>query len=530
MAKEVPTAGSSSELERGEVPEVAALGNALTSLFNTLEMTQNAYAVRISMDKSIISRYLRGRRVATEDFIDRLVREVEARHGASVQPEVRRRMTQLRLDALKVTDPATYELEALRAEMLDSGRKVQMLVRHQEALHDLLEKRESAIRTVQEELETVRRGWTADLVRAERAEIELREQADKHSTERERLAEEIARLKAELSEIARLKVGAERRCADLEEQVKAMEEELAAQPGSTGELLLPLAALKEQLAGLIETGEQREASREVVEAAWGRSIGEVAELLGWLTERRDYGRTDRLIAEVVHSRDVEELAEFGRMIRNPKGYFPVVLIQETVAVRSPQEIFRLHTEWLDYSSPINVKESLLAFLFRSRRDEGDVVATLTLLDPDDAVTLATLKAIRVRTGYERRYIRIVTHLESMGCSDLATALCTNLLRKTYRLNSLLRGFTDQQCALFARVVLRSELIETIVHLLVREFNLLPDPKADDNRLDHRVALFADTLRDSGRLSEVQTVIAATAPRTDGATSLLSYLENRSTPA
>ncbi|MCT9084270.1 hypothetical protein [Streptomyces fulvoviolaceus] len=525
MAESAPSARSSWELERGEVREVAELGNALTDLFNTLKITQNAYAVRISMDKSIVSRYLRGRKVATQDFIDRLVREVETRRGASVQPEVRNRLTQLRLDALKVTSPATYELEALRAEMVQSERKVQMLVRHQEALHDLLEKRETDVRTVQGELEAVRQDWTADLLRAERAEIVLHERAEQHSTERERLVEEITRFRAELSEIASLKAEAERRCADLEARVRAMEEELATGLGTSGESQLPLALFKEQLARLVEAGEQREASREVAEAAWGRSIGEIAALVAWLSERRDYSRRDRLIAEVAHARDVEELAEFGHLVRNPgKGYLPSVLINETAAVRSPQEVIHLHTEWLDCWSPRG--GSLLKALLRSPRDEGDVVETLSLLDPMDMVALTLLRELRGTPSYDRRYTRIITRLEEIGCEDAATALCENLFwRLSVPLKSLLSGLNDQQCASFTGVLLRSVPIEVITHWLVKDFTHSSGRADDEFQLDHRVAAFIDMVSATGRLPEMRASIAAVNPRSAAASSVLRYLEN-----
>ncbi|MFF8932863.1 hypothetical protein ACF1AO_37060 [Streptomyces longwoodensis] len=522
MAKEVPSARSSSEIEHGEVPEVAVLGNALTSLFNTLEMTQNAYAVRISMDKSIISRYLRGRRVATEDFIDRLVREVEARRGVSIQPEARRQLTRFRLNALKVTDPVTYELEALRAEMLESERKVSMLVRHQEALHDLLEKRESEIRSVQGELEKVRLDSTADLVRAERAEVELRQRVKHHSTECDRLVQEIARLKSELSEITTLKADAEQRCVELEAQVRAMEEALAARPGMSGETQLPLGALKEQLAGLVDAGEQREASREVTEAAWGRSIDEVADLVGWLAERRDHSRRDRLITEVAHVRDVEELAEFGRQIRSPKGFFPLVLIEETAAVRSPQEIVQLHNAWHTNETPDYIKGSLLASLIRSLRE--DVVETLAQLDPNDTSAITILKRTRMRTGHERRCVRIVAELESKGYANLATALCEGAFMRSSKLNYLLSGLEHWQCVHFAIAMQRAEPIEVITQWLLKEFDSPPVYEGDVGALNYRVVVFIDTLRTTGRLSQAQTIVAAIRPRRRGASRLLSYLE------
>ncbi|MEU6492988.1 hypothetical protein ABZ890_21660 [Streptomyces sp. NPDC046984] len=526
VAQRAPSARSSSELEGGEVPEVAVLGNALTSLFNTLQMTQNAYAVRVSMDKSIISRYLRGRRVATEDFIDRLIREVEARRGASIQPEVRRQLTQFRLDALKVTDPATYDLEALRAEMLESERRVSMLVRHQEALHDLLEKRESQIRSVQAELESVRLDATVDLVRAERAEVELRQRVQQYSTERERLGAEIARLKAELSEIVELKDGAERRCVELEAQVRTMEEELAGRLGTSGETQLPLAALKEQLSGLITAGEQREASREVTEAAWGRSIREVAELVGWLTGRGDRSRRDRLIMEVVHARDVEEVAEFGRLLLHPEaGYFPSVLLEETAAVRNPQEIIRLHAVWYDGSTPVTAKGSLLSHLLGSRRDEGEVVEVLSQLNPYDTSTVIILEGIRARLGRDGRCARIVVGLESRGCVNLAAALCGGLFRNFAQLRSLMSGMNDQQCVYFATVMLRAEPIELIVDWLLKEFGRTSDRHAHPVPLDHRVAVFAETLRRSGRFPGARAVLAPSVrePEAYGAYPLINFM-------
>ncbi|MFF4428082.1 helix-turn-helix domain-containing protein [Streptomyces sp. NPDC001513] len=69
------------------MPEVAELGNMLTDLFNALGVSQRAYAVRVHLDPSAVSRFLRGQRVATEDFVDRLIREV----GQSAEPRSRRK-------------------------------------------------------------------------------------------------------------------------------------------------------------------------------------------------------------------------------------------------------------------------------------------------------------------------------------------------------------------------------------------------------------------------------------------------------
>ncbi|MEW1778905.1 hypothetical protein [Streptomyces sp. NPDC086777] len=524
MSETTPSTRNSSDVERGGIPEVAALGNALTALFNTLEISQSVYGVRVCMDKSIVSRYLRGRRVATQDFIDRLVREVETERGASLQPEVRSRLAGLRLDALRVTDPAVYELESLRAEMARSARQVQTLVRHQEALHDLLDKRESEARAAQGELAAVRQDWTADILRAERAEMELREHAGRHSTERERLEEEIARLRAEVSEVASLKAEAERRCADLEEQVRSMEETLAAHVVSAADTLLPLSVFKEQLAELVAAGEQREASREIAEAAWSRPVRELVDLDAWLVRAQDHSRRHRLLTEVVHSRSLAELAEFGRLVhRVGSKALPPVLIEETASVRSPREIVQLHTEWL--TSWSGKRANLLKSMLRQMRHEDDVVEALALVDPHDETAFRLLRNALTGPGYEKRDARIVARLEEIGRPDVASALGENLFAKAgiFAAWSLVGAVDEGHRAALTDVVLRTMRADDIVILIAEELGPSLQRAGSPSGLEPHEAAFLDKLRFSDRLPEVLSRAASLAPHFDV---LLGYLGGR----
>ncbi|MEU7297171.1 helix-turn-helix transcriptional regulator [Streptomyces exfoliatus] len=114
--------GGASGIERGEVPEVAALGTVLTGLFTRLGIPQSQYAHRVHLDKSAVSRYLSGRRLAPQEFIDRLVREVEEHVGAPLQLEAKEAIRGQRLEALRVCNPAELSSPTLKRAARDWRR------------------------------------------------------------------------------------------------------------------------------------------------------------------------------------------------------------------------------------------------------------------------------------------------------------------------------------------------------------------------------------------------------------------------
>ncbi|WP_159046561.1 hypothetical protein [Streptomyces sp. XY413] len=91
--------GRTGDVELGAVPEVAALGNTLTDLFNGLGVTQAAYAARIHVDKSAVSRYL------AWQARDQLLRQIE---------ELRSQLA----EALRQRDRAEEHGRQLRARVL----------------------------------------------------------------------------------------------------------------------------------------------------------------------------------------------------------------------------------------------------------------------------------------------------------------------------------------------------------------------------------------------------------------------------
>ncbi|WP_370415471.1 helix-turn-helix domain-containing protein [Streptomyces fradiae] len=275
---------NTSEIERGVVPEVAELGNVLRELFNKLGISQSQYAHRVHLDKSVVSRFLSGRRLASQEFIDRLFSEVEAHLGAPVKLEAKEVVKAQRLKALSVTDPDEFRLEKLRGELARSRRDAERADRNVEALHALLEKKEAEARAATDELDRLRLDWGA----------------------------EIAALRQDLADAEDLRRDAERRGEELREEVLRLEGELSRrnpEGGAAGRL--PLAVFQEQLEALWEAEEFAEAGRELTEAAWARPLEEVGALLEWLRSSGRADVTQHFVSDVGRLRPLDDLLCFA---------------------------------------------------------------------------------------------------------------------------------------------------------------------------------------------------------------------------
>ncbi|MFF5923518.1 hypothetical protein ACFY8C_35155 [Streptomyces flavochromogenes] len=294
MTEVARTQGSSSEIERGGVAEVAALGNVLTGLFKRLGITQTQYAHRVHLDKSAVSRYLSGRRLAPQEFVDRLVGEVEDHLGAPLQPEAKEALRNQRLEALRVCNPDEFQLESLRGELARSRRDTRRAERNIEALQTLLESKEDEVRRLADDLTQLRLDWGA-------------ERADPAPTYD--LLREVARLRQDLQDAERLRVRAEQHGEELRDRVLRLEEELSRRSPSTG--AVPLEVFKTQLAELWEAENFPEASRDLTEAAWSRPLDEVTELLHWLKETAGLTPAVTFVADVARLRPLEDVLAFA---------------------------------------------------------------------------------------------------------------------------------------------------------------------------------------------------------------------------
>ncbi|MFE5596823.1 helix-turn-helix domain-containing protein [Streptomyces sp. NPDC056549] len=295
MTEVARTQGSSAEIERGEVAEVAALGNVLKELFTRLGISQSQYAYRVHLDKSAVSRYLTGRRIAPQGFIDRLVQEVEDHLGTPLQLEARQALRARRLEALRVCDPDEFRLEGLRDELARSRRDTERAHRNIEALNALLDRKEAEARDVADDLTRLRLDWGAERTALAGA--------------REDLLRQVERLREDLRDAEHLREEADRHGAELRATVLRLEEELSRRRPATGPEDVPLDVFKERIRWMWEQEDLPDAARSLTEAAWSRPLEDVAELLRWLRETGAAPET--FAADVARLRPLEDVLAFS---------------------------------------------------------------------------------------------------------------------------------------------------------------------------------------------------------------------------
>lgn len=309
MASVARTSANSSEIERGEVSELATFSNMLRELFKTLDLSQRQYAKRIALDPSAVSRYLSGQRLPTRQFVERLIAEVEEERGSSVTLHAKETIHANWLMALKACDPAEFQLESLRDELARAKRETERAHRSVEALHLLLAQKEAQVRETGDDLAQLQLDWSAERADATREQIELRRERDSLSGSQEALRREIERLRNDLREAERLRTEAEGHSRELRERVLRLEAELA-ERGSTGGV--PLEAFKRQLERMWEEENFPEASRDFTEAAWARPVEEVLDLVGWLAERGDEEMLAAFVTDVCRLRPAQEVLSVAR--------------------------------------------------------------------------------------------------------------------------------------------------------------------------------------------------------------------------
>ncbi|MEO3839790.1 hypothetical protein [Streptomyces sp. B22F1] len=334
-----------SELEISQLPEVAALAASLTTLFKGLGIPQQQYAVRVSIDKGTVSRYLNGRRVATQDFVERLFTELERHLHTSVTEETRQRINNLRMDALRVTDPTAYELEKLRQEVGKSHRDIVRLGRQVEALELLLDRREAEVRETDRQLTELRNDWIADQNASEAKIVKFSDEGEKLKREQKNLRDEILSLRRQLAELAHLKQKAEVRCGQLERELLDAEVALAETLQALGESTFSLAP-DEVLAEVRQADkEQRyhDVARVLTLSAVYFTPSEIQTL--WdllLVQRRQEIFARRLLDDAVRFRSVEFLADLMERFneeRNPQVHIWGEAISGAIAIsKTPSDL------------------------------------------------------------------------------------------------------------------------------------------------------------------------------------------------
>ncbi|MFE9257209.1 hypothetical protein [Streptomyces sp. NPDC006879] len=424
-----PPAGSST-VERGEVPEVAALGNTLTRLFNTLGISQRGYAARVQLHHSIVSRYLGGQRVASRDFVERLIQEAQEQLGAPLKEAAKTRVREQRLAAVRATDPAEYEVELARQEVAHARRAIARLEREQAALHEHMDRLEAELAAVTAERKQLGHDWARDRAASRHRELELLAATAEHRHIRETLEGELTRARADLADVNALKTDAQARCRTLEDRVLGLEEELAAlraarEQEAAPERPLSVLELLDRLSSHLVAGRPREVTRALEAAAWERPADELFRILGWLVVEARH-RADWLVGLVCEYRSVDTVAALGEQLPalGREVELDRELLSEAVRARTPQDLAHLYARWVT-AEDCAMGDALLARAVWSAR-AVDLVALLGLVD--DAP--ATERAVRetARHGFQpRRLFGIARRLAEQGRDCLAAAVLAALV-------------------------------------------------------------------------------------------------------
>ncbi|WP_328925604.1 hypothetical protein OG429_13725 [Streptomyces sp. NBC_00190] len=431
---------ASAAMERGSIPEVAALGNVLTGLFNTLGVSQAAYAHRVHLDKSAVSRYLSGKRLPPQAFIDRLLMEVQEHRESPVQEQVKEAIRQQRLRALQVTNPGEFELESLREDLLRSQRTVKMARRQIEALHDLLEKREQQISDLSSEFEQARIDWVAE-VGSRGVAARWNGDPEHAASEYDRLREEVARLRDDLRVVQGQREEAEGRSRELKSQVLRLEEELAKELSGVGDQV-PLMAFQEQLEALIVAENSVGVSLELSDAGRTRSYADLIHTYRWLEDYKRKRLSREFFTEVAKFRPIEDVEAFGADLLKRHSEELDRFLEVVVARVSGYELSYLFGKWsqrtvgegaqLQFGRdvlPTSLSDILLASLLRHAHELDSVRSVLMAVHESDRFDSFPVASAVIRSDGSRAVtVGLARHIDQTGWASLARVMVGGLVR------------------------------------------------------------------------------------------------------
>ncbi|RAJ31236.1 response regulator receiver domain-containing protein [Kitasatospora sp. SolWspMP-SS2h] len=112
---------------------------ALRELFAQLSISLRRCAVRCCVSPGTLSRYLSGTRIAPQDFIDDLVREIEREHGTRIEPAALERLRLLRRAAVRTTDSISQAVHQLEDQLKAADARARSTSARRERLDSALD-------------------------------------------------------------------------------------------------------------------------------------------------------------------------------------------------------------------------------------------------------------------------------------------------------------------------------------------------------------------------------------------------------
>ncbi|GAA1966840.1 hypothetical protein [Catenulispora subtropica] len=219
-------------------PETAESGpgalftRSLRALFGSLDVSQNRYAARVYLDKSVLSRYLNGERIPRWDFVHRLLVESTMKNdGMAPTPAVVKHLRDQYYAALEAGGSPAHKIQLLQEQLADADAQAQRADRREreadQELHEA-ERRVAEFEVRVRELED-----SVDRERDDHAAALVALQGDADA-QRSMLLAEIERLTRELEVAQERRREAEARCEELERQLEQASEEEEQEPVPRG--------------------------------------------------------------------------------------------------------------------------------------------------------------------------------------------------------------------------------------------------------------------------------------------------------
>lgn len=385
------------ESETSQIEEVAEFAKYLTLLFKELQISQRQYAARVLADETLISRYLNGRRVATQDFLDRLIKEVDRHRKAPVQVEAVNHLRKLRLSALRVVDPHAFEMENLRDQVETSHKEIRRLLQHQEALTDLLEKRQRQVEEAERKSAELEAEWISERIDIRSTELQLRSERDELNDECERLKAEIISLREKLDAVRDLRQSAEDRCEQLEERLTVAELALSErQADLLGDIIeVPdLEQLKIEVVRARREARMSEVAQKLVLASAWYPITDLLTLAKWLQQMKQSTLARLVLSDAVRFRSLDYLVDLMEAVivdHQLRPEFSTVIASSIGALHTQTDVFTLYRslrkKWNLFGA---VYEMTSAWALSSSPEEAAKLIILARKNGDDWLAVPLL--------------------------------------------------------------------------------------------------------------------------------------------
>ncbi|WRZ88176.1 hypothetical protein OHB54_03395 [Streptomyces sp. NBC_01007] len=417
-----------SPLSQGLAAEKRAFVEDLRMIFCRLGVSVRRYATRCHVDASTLTRYLKGDRLPSWDFVATLIADLRE-DGAALTFEAEQRLRELHREALKSNKPASKK-QRLEDQLAAADEESRRKRAHAQALEEALLDRTQRL----SQTEARCRSLVIELEQQElahRAEVDLWQgEYEQLGRECDDLQQEITYLKEALAVTQAELIAVEDQCHVLESQLETVQtlwQEAAVVPSLMAALEATdrTASIPELVSVIsdLETRTQRAMASELVTSvSRSRPVLEVAALLAGLESAGLATHAQAALPVLVMTRPVDDLARLAAELECSQLIdCGAQLLQAAVRLHTPQDTaafaVALHRE--DLMEHVAV----LLGAFAATRAAPDVLRTVDLLAPGP-LAAALPQALRAAAA-ERSVpdiVEISRELGARGWTDLTHEL------------------------------------------------------------------------------------------------------------